>query len=106
MKDSDRVYDGKISPVPTPDYSLKFPVNLPRSEPSAPPRCFSFSTSYENVNMPVMLIYIKSITASVMVVVVMMATIYQASRINQALDQMLCAYHQFTSLTACENHLG
>lgn len=53
-----------------------------------------------------MLIYIKSITASVMVVVVMMATIYQASRIDQALDQMLCAYHQFPSLTACENHLG
>lgn len=66
MKASDRVYDGKISPVPTPDYSLKFPMNLPRSEPSAPPRGFSFSTSYENVNMPVMLIYIKSLTTRVM----------------------------------------
>lgn len=40
-----------------------------------------------------MLIYIKSVTARVMVEVVMMATIYQASGIDQALDQMLCAYH-------------
>lgn len=93
MKASDRVYDRKISPVPTPDYSLKFPMNLPRSEPSAPSRGFSFSTSYENVNMPVMLIYIKSITTRVMMVVMMMVTIYQASSIDQALEQMLCAYH-------------
>ena len=37
-----------------------------------------------------MQVYIKSITTRVMMV---MVTIYQASSINQALDQMLCAYH-------------
>lgn len=31
MKASDRVDDRKISPAPTPDYSLKFLVNLPVS---------------------------------------------------------------------------
>lgn len=40
-----------------------------------------------------MLIYIKSITTRVMMVVMMMVTIYQASSIDQALEQMLCAYH-------------